>query len=258
MGSFKKIGFLNERGRMRLAGWETFFPHCLSLIFDSSKTLPSLSSLLPPEELQPLQDALEWLGLVRPPVFLASHDQRPMPPLPDGELSPLQIFAYLLGHHLRYAPHERDMVVLAHEVITAHPATGRRERTTSTLITYATQTPHVGFRGERPASAMARTVGIPVALAALLVADGRVKGAGVQRPLAREIFRPILAGLAEVGLHMEEKTHPIAEWDRTVEGALTNAQSLREEVGKAPTTDMNAHDLEQDPRKSWIGSQKLE
>lgn len=255
MGSFKKIGLLNEHGRMRLASWETFFPHCLSLLFDSSKTLPSLSSLLTPEELQPLQDALEWLGLVRPPVFLATH-QRPMPPLPDGAHSPLQVFAYLLGHHLRYAPHERDMVVLAHEVITAHPATGRRERTTSTLITYATQTAHVGFRGERPASAMARTVGIPVALAALLVADGRVKGTGVQRPLARDIFRPILTGLAEVGLHMEEKTHPIAEWDRTVEGALTNAKSLREEAGKAPTGDVNMHDLDQDPH--WIASQKLE
>lgn len=69
MGSFKKIGFLNERGRMRLAGWETFFPHCLSLLFDSSKTLPSLSSLLSPEELQPLQDAPR-MARSRPPTRL--------------------------------------------------------------------------------------------------------------------------------------------------------------------------------------------
>lgn len=252
MGSFKSVGLLNNQDKMYLPGWETFFPQCLSLLSKSS-TLPPLSSLVTIDELAPLQEALEWLGLVRPILFIDSF-QVPMPPLPDGELTPLQIFAYLLGHRLRYAQHERDMVVLSHEIITVDPASRHRERTTSTLIAYGRNAGDPLSDGHRPASAMARTVGLPVALAALLVAEGCVSSVGVTTPLTREIYSPILEGLAYEGLRMEENTTRIKDWSPTVEGALRNAKQLRADAGKEPGADPNAHDLDQDP--DWVREQQ--
>ncbi|KAF8966790.1 Saccharopine dehydrogenase-domain-containing protein [Flammula alnicola] len=250
MGSFSKIGLLNSVHPItNLESWETFVAQSLSLKLKTQEgVLPSLSSLVPVPYLGPLQDALEWLGLVKSPMIREAQ-RSPMPPLPEGPLTPLDIFAYLLSQKLKYEQHERDMVVLSHEIITKDSTRGhnKREVHTSTLITYGTKTPNVGFQGERPASAMARTVGIPVAIAALLVAEGKIKLAGVQGPLSSAIYNPVLEGLAEVGLHMVEKTNTILKGKRTVEGALLAAPDLRKGLRGPPTSlDPDAHDLDSD------------
>lgn len=88
------------------------------------------------------------------------------------------------------------MVVLSHEII-ARPrerAEGQAQAYKSSLVTYGT--PH--------ASAMARTVGLPVAIAALHVLDGKVDGRGVMRPDDPNVYRPVLRGLEEMGLVMKE------------------------------------------------------
>jgi hypothetical protein len=65
----------------------------------------------------------------------------------------------------------------------------------------------MGFHGERPASAMARTVGFPAAIAARLVVQGKLDGlVGVRRPAEMEIYRPVLRELEDMGISFEEKT----------------------------------------------------
>jgi alpha-aminoadipic semialdehyde synthase len=116
-------------------------------------------------------------------------------------MAPIDIFAYLLAHKLQYKPHERDMVILSHEIIAKarEPSSygreqGHEEVYTSSLMTYGTP----------KASAMAQTVGLPVAIAALNVLDGKVDVRGVVGPSEPCIYKPVLRGLEEAGLGMVE------------------------------------------------------
>jgi len=63
---------------------------------------------------------------------------------------------------------------------------------------------------------MARTVGLPVAIAALNVLDGRVAIRGVAGPTDSSIYRPVLMGLEEAGLGMKE----VITTGKSIEGSL--------------------------------------
>jgi len=220
----------------------------------------SLPSLIPKQNVDDLRAALEWLGLANPTgnMQTASATANTMPPLPKGKHTPLDLFAYLLSQKLRYAPGERDMVVLAHEVITRSKPNGhdndgaseRREVHTSTLITKATTTHNVGYPGERPASAMARTVGMPIAIAALLVSgttpcplpssssssstsfNPADIGLGVQIPTKPALYKPILHALREVGkIEMVEKTR-----------VLAMRSNMNSKIGRSPDEEMTVED----------------
>jgi saccharopine dehydrogenase (NADP+, L-glutamate forming) len=47
-------------------------------------------------------------------------------------------------------------------------------------------------------------VGLPAAIAAKLIATGRYRRAGVQIPVTPDIYNPVLAELAEMGLTFHE------------------------------------------------------
>ena len=150
-----------------------------------------------------------------------------MPPLPKGRMTPLEIFAYLLSQKLKYQPHETDMVVLSHEIITRQPNKLSEggfliEAHTSTLFTFGHRKPNIPFRGARPASAMARTVGLPLAIASLLVLDRKVDLRGVQKPTWPQIYQPILGKLTEIGMGMREHTRTLTKSEnmQTVANAL--------------------------------------
>jgi alpha-aminoadipic semialdehyde synthase len=123
-----------------------------------------------------------------------------VPKVPTTAMPALDLFALLLAHKLRYGPHERDMVFLSHELIarprSASPDTDTREEIhTSSLI----------VRGTPEHSAMALTVGLPVAYAALRILDGGVHVRGVAGPTADVgLYRGILGDLETVGLGMRE------------------------------------------------------
>jgi len=53
---------------------------------------------------------------------------------------------------------------------------------------------------------MSRTVSLPVAIVTRLVLEGKYKHlSGLQLPLAREFYEPILNELDELGIHFMEK-----------------------------------------------------
>jgi saccharopine dehydrogenase-like NADP-dependent oxidoreductase len=87
------------------------------------------------------------------------------------------------------------MIVLQHEFL-ARTGSGRTERIVSTLIDY-------GIPGGD--SSMSRTVGLPAAIGARLVLEGRIDLTGVQVPVHPEIYGPILDELASLGVRFEEK-----------------------------------------------------
>jgi saccharopine dehydrogenase-like NADP-dependent oxidoreductase len=57
-------------------------------------------------------------------------------------------------------------------------------------------------------TAMAKTVGLPVAMATLLILNGKIKTYGVQLPIRKEVYLPILKELEEYGVVFKEVAVP--------------------------------------------------
>ena len=58
-------------------------------------------------------------------------------------------------------------------------------------------------------SAMARAVSLPAAIASRLILEGAIRAKGVLKPITEEIYKPVLAELAENGYKFEHKTQVI-------------------------------------------------
>lgn len=129
-------------------------------------------------------DAMSWLGFF-------SDDK-----IGGRARTPAQALAGLLQHKLRLRDDQRDVVILQHELDSLYPD-GTAERTTSTLIEY-------GRPGEM--TAMARTVGLPAALAAEMLLFGENFPRGALVPTIPEIYEPLLSRLAEAEVRFSEKS----------------------------------------------------
>jgi len=57
-------------------------------------------------------------------------------------------------------------------------------------------------------TAMAKTVGLPVAIATLAILNGKITTPGVQIPITKEVYQPILKELEEFGIIFQEKEVP--------------------------------------------------
>jgi saccharopine dehydrogenase-like NADP-dependent oxidoreductase len=126
---------------------------------------------------------LEWLGLF--------SDQK----IPLGIESVFEMFAYTLKNKLIYAQGELDLLIQHHEFVASYPDQSQ-EKIEATLI-------NTGIpKGD---TSMARTVGLPVAMAARLISEGRIDLKGVHIPVKSQIYGPILAELATRQIKFEER-----------------------------------------------------
>jgi saccharopine dehydrogenase (NADP+, L-glutamate forming) len=125
---------------------------------------------------------LEWLGLFSSDI------------LPGSE-SKLDILSDRLLEKLKYRDGEKDMLILRHR-FEVENRDNTRETITSTLIDYGI--PH----GD---SAMARTVSLPLAVGVRLMAENKINLTGVQIPIRKELYVPVLNGIEELGIKMVEK-----------------------------------------------------
>lgn len=131
-----------------------------------------------------------WLGLL---------DEKP---LPFAKGSPRDIVSCLFGEKLVYSEGERDLVILEDEYIVRFPSTGTRKRFISTLIDY-------GVPGGD--SSIARTTGLPPAIAARFILDGKIRTPGVHIPVLPEIYDPVLAELELSGICLKESEEMVEE-----------------------------------------------
>lgn len=108
---------------------------------------------------------------------------------------------HLLRTKLVLSPHGRDMVVLAHEMVT-EDVTGERERVVSVMT-------HFGKPGGF--TAMAQTVGLPAAIAVKLILTDELPLSGSYIPTHPALYGPILAELEAAGIRFTEKTNVVPE-----------------------------------------------
>ena len=90
-------------------------------------------------------------------------------------------------------PNDRDMIVMQHSF--SYTLNGISKTIHSSLTVEGTDSVR---------TAMALTVGLPLALATELVLQGKIKKRGVLIPVSGEIYEPILAGLQAEGLVFTE------------------------------------------------------
>ncbi len=133
-------------------------------------------------EAKPVTD-LTWLG------FLSDD------PLPMGATTYLDVLAQRMLEKMRYAPGERDLLIMQHEFIVEYG--DRTERITSTLVDYGIP------NGD---TSMSRLVGLPAAIAARMILQGEIDLTGVQVPMVPAVYEPVLKELASLGVQFHETT----------------------------------------------------
>jgi len=129
-----------------------------------------------------LMGMLQWLGL---------FDEKPLQP---GRYSSADILLSLLLEKWSMAPEDKDMVVMQHEI--EYERRGALVRVSSTMI----------IKGDdREHSAMAKTVGLPMAVLAKLVLTNRIKPpVGVLLPNMVSVYRPLMVEMAHHGIVFNE------------------------------------------------------
>lgn len=126
--------------------------------------------------------------------FLGCFDPGPVPP--DARSS-ADILQHLLETRLAMQPADRDMIVMVHEL--GFIRNGGRYTAKSTLIVKGEDHLH---------TAMARTVGLPLGIAATLVLEGRISLRGLQIPILPAIYDPVMQELERQGIRFEHTVTP--------------------------------------------------
>ncbi|TXC81465.1 saccharopine dehydrogenase family protein [Luteibaculum oceani] len=91
-------------------------------------------------------------------------------------------------------PDDKDMIIMWHKF--TYELKGRVFETTSSMVC-------IGENQQK--TAMAKTVGLPLGIAARLILEGEFKLTGVGLPIHKEVYTPILKELAELGIRFKEE-----------------------------------------------------
>lgn len=124
--------------------------------------------------------------------FLGLDDEHTI--INRSRCSAADLLQFALEQKLMLQPHDRDMVVMLHEL---EHQNGNRKQTTSTLLLKGEDAVH---------TAMAKTVGLPLGIAAKLILNGVITCQGLHIPIIREIYEPVLKELEENGIVFNEET----------------------------------------------------
>jgi saccharopine dehydrogenase-like NADP-dependent oxidoreductase len=90
----------------------------------------------------------------------------------------------VLERKLKMQPHDKDMIVMLHEI--GYELNSEKRKIRSALI----------VKGEdEKRTAMAKTVGLPLGIAAKLILQGKIKLTGLHIPVLPEIYNPVLLEL---------------------------------------------------------------
>ena len=134
------------------------------------------------------QDDLMWAKLIELNLF------NPTKKIKLKNATPAQILQKILEDSWTLEEKEKDMIVMQH--LFGYEINGEKKQIESSLV----------VKGENQNyTAMAKTVGLPVAIAALKILQGEIKTPGVQLPISKEVYEPILKELKEHGVHFSEK-----------------------------------------------------
>lgn len=119
-------------------------------------------------------------------------------PSPMGckEGSSADLLQWILETRWVLKPGDRDMIVMIHEL--EYLMGQKKYKLTSELVVEGDDSIH---------TAMAKTVGLPLGLAAVLTLKGVIKSRGLQLPIQPDIYEPVLQALQLLGIRFRESIH---------------------------------------------------
>lgn len=137
------------------------------------------------------QDDLLWDKLVELDIF------NPDKKIGLTNATPAQCLQRILEDKWTLAPNDKDMIVMYHKF--GYEINGQRKQIDATMV-------NIGQ--DQVETAMARTVGLPVAMATLRILNGEITTPGVQLPISKEVYEPILKELEDYGITFKEYEVP--------------------------------------------------
>ncbi len=111
--------------------------------------------------------------------------------------TPAQALQKILEDSWHLAPEDKDMIVMYHKF--GYEYQGEKRQIDSNMVVIGE---------DQTYTAMAKTVGLPLAMATLLILNGKVSTKGVQIPLKKEVYEPVLKELEAYGVVFNEKKAP--------------------------------------------------
>jgi hypothetical protein len=114
-----------------------------------------------------------------------------------GHCSAADVLQFALEKKLVLLSSDHDMVIMLHEI--EFEERNKKFKATSTLSL-------TGQDDQR--TAMARTVGLPLGIAAKLVLNGMIRMKGLHIPVLKEIYEPVLEELKQHGIEFREQISP--------------------------------------------------
>ncbi|KAF9369461.1 hypothetical protein CPC16_004497, partial [Podila verticillata] len=202
MYSFNQLGLLNaENSPQNFGTWSQYMDSLLfgqggvSSSHDNNSRTAAIADRLDLPKNHPsvgkVVDALKWLSLMPTSTSASSGDVFTA----KNSTTSLDSFCTLLMNKLKYLPLERDMVILHHE-FGVQLKNGQEQTRTSTLVSYGTFETY---------TAMAKTVGLPAAMAAEMLLKGEIPEKGVLAPTMPHVYNTILEKLDREGVSVLEQ-----------------------------------------------------
>ena len=134
------------------------------------------------------QDDVMWDKLVELDIF------NPDKIIGLKNATPAQALEKILTDAWTLQPEDKDMIVMYHKF--GYILNGEKKQIDATMVCTG---------DDQTYTAMAKTVGLPVAMATLQILNGNIKTPGVQLPVRKEVYEPILKELEEYGVIFHEK-----------------------------------------------------
>jgi saccharopine dehydrogenase-like NADP-dependent oxidoreductase len=111
--------------------------------------------------------------------------------------TPAQILEKILTESWTLQHDDKDMIVMYHKF--GYEIDGVKKQIDSKMVCLG---------DDQTFTAMAKTVGLPVAIATLQILNGKIKTPGVQLPISKEVYLPILNELKLFGINFNEIEMP--------------------------------------------------
>ncbi|WP_394751284.1 saccharopine dehydrogenase family protein [Spongiimicrobium salis] len=137
------------------------------------------------------QDNVMWEKLVELDLFSAEKT------IAKKNGTPAQILQEILEKSWTLDKDDKDMIVMYHKF--GYELHGQKKQIDSNMVVLGKN---------RTYTSMAKTVGLPVAIATLLILNKKITKAGVQIPIQKEVYDPILAELKSYGIVFREYEVP--------------------------------------------------
>ena len=137
------------------------------------------------------QDDIIWDKLVELDLF--NSDKK----VGLKNATPAQILEKILTEQWTLQPKDKDMIVMYHKF--GYKLNGQNHQIDATMVCLG---------DDQTYTSMAKTVGLPVAIATLKILNKEITTYGVQMPITKEIYLPILKELESYGVNFKEMEVP--------------------------------------------------